>query len=156
MYEYTVLRRRFVFAGNELAQVKISVPETDIPRDMAEFYSNMSKNFIKWCEETEFPLLCEEYNGASKEKYIYRKKLYFLSAEISYRTETLISVITRVGEGRSVIFSEYECWDAESSLMLPPKYALARLRRELKGADIPKFSKKIRSVGTNGSEIFLR
>ena len=151
MYEYTVLRRRFVFEGNELARMKISVPETDIPRDIAKFYSNISKNFIKWCEETKFPLLCEEYNRASKEKYIYRKKLYFLSAEISCRTETLISVLTRVGEGRSVIFSEYVCWDTESALMLPPKYALARLRRELNGADVP----KLRSVGTDGSKIFI-
>ncbi len=154
MYEYTVLRRRFIFEGNELIRLKISLPTANLPPSIREFYSNLSSNFIKWCEEAEFPLLCREYNESSKQKYIYRKKLYSVSAEITYLSDTLISVFTCVSKEQARVFSEYQCWDVKRELLLPPKYALALLRRELKEAKIPPFSKKIRSVGTDGAEVF--
>ena len=140
MYTYTVVRRPFVLEGNEIMRLRISVPSGDIPRQIADFYSNMSINFTKWCESVEFPRISAEYTEGSKEKYIYKARLYSFDCEISFSDSAILSVLCRATKDGAVLFSEYHCWDVGAQLLLPPKLAM-RLMSADKAQNSEKFSK---------------
>ncbi|MBQ7384030.1 MAG: hypothetical protein IJV72_04485 [Clostridia bacterium] len=159
MYTYAVKRRRFVFEGNEIMKLSASVPQVENLPAITDFYSDISNNFIKWCEESAFPLLCEEYKALSQQKYIYRKKSYSLRADLTYFSESLICVLTQVssaqfrGESRT-LFEEYQVWSLRECELLPPKYAARLISREL-GIKIPTAPTGMTSAGTDGKALFF-
>ena len=159
MYTYTVRRRRFVFEGNEIMRVSASVPLAESFETISDFYSEISNNFIKWCEDSAFPALCEEYNSLSQQKYIYRKISYSLDCEVTYISEHTLCVLSRArsslfrGETRT-LFEEYQVWSLPEGELLPSKYAAKLICGELE-TDIPPFPRGAVSVGTDGKSLLF-
>ena len=159
MYTYAVKRRPFVFEGNEIMRVSVSVPKTDSPSEISDFYSDISSNFINWCENSAFPRLCEEYMRLSQQKYTYRKRTYSLRADLTYASERLLCVLTQVKltafrSDARILFEEYQVWLPQTGELLPPKYAAKRICAEL-GADGTAIPKSISSAGTDGKSVFF-
>ena len=92
----------------------------------------------------------------SKEKYIYRAKLYLFDCEISYLSSSLLSVLFKVAKDRTELFSEYHVWDIKTQTLLPPSFALSLICDELKIPRPHAKKKKLRSVGSDGKNIFTQ